>query len=123
MENTVTEKQVDAIMEASSMVINRVDDKTVIVTAILPNGFQITESSSCVDPKNFNIDVGITICKGRIKDKIWELEGYLLQSMLFEQEKLEKGLDIRSLIELRKAVSAFVHFFSRFEPDKLIKPN
>ena len=46
----------------------------------LKNGFVIVESSVCVDPKNFDIEIGREICGNRIKDKIWELEGYNLQT-------------------------------------------
>ena len=50
----------------------------------MPNGFVITESSACVDPDNYNEDRGIDICLDKIVDKIWELEGYLLQNTIFE---------------------------------------
>ena len=35
--------------------------------------------SSCVDPKNYDEKIGKDICMGRIKNKIWELLGFLLQ--------------------------------------------
>lgn len=46
----------------------------------------ITESSACVDPKNFDATIGVQICKERIKNKIWELEGYRLQNNICETE-------------------------------------
>lgn len=55
-------------------------DKTTIVCATLANGFIVTESSSCVDPANFNIDIGYNICKERIQNKVWEMLGFLLQT-------------------------------------------
>ena len=55
-------------------------DKTTIVHATLANGFIITESSSCVDVKNFDMDIGANICKERIQNKVWELLGFTLQS-------------------------------------------
>jgi hypothetical protein len=56
--------------------------KTTIVTAQLENGFVIVESSSCVDPANYDADIGYGICIKRIEDKVWELEGYRLQCKL-----------------------------------------
>lgn len=53
--------------------------------ATLPNGFVIVESSSCVDPANFDMKVGEEICMDRLVNKIWELEGYKLQSKLTEE--------------------------------------
>ena len=65
--------------------IDRVDtttlgDRTTVVRCILVNGFEIVESSSCVDPRNYNERIGQKICMRKIKDKIWELLGFLLQT-------------------------------------------
>lgn len=53
---------------------------TTVVRCVLRNGFEIIESSSCVDPKNYSEKIGAEICMGKIKDKIWELLGFLLQT-------------------------------------------
>ena len=53
---------------------------TTVVRCILANGFEIVESSSCVDPKNYSEKIGQEICMRKIKDKIWELLGFLLQT-------------------------------------------
>lgn len=55
-------------------------DRTTVVRCVLRNGFEIVESSSCVDPKNYSEEMGRDICMGKIKDKIWELLGFLLQT-------------------------------------------
>lgn len=55
-------------------------DRTTVVRCVLRNGFEIVESSSCVDPKNYSEEMGHDICMGKIKDKIWELLGFLLQT-------------------------------------------
>ena len=54
-------------------------DRTTVVRCVLRNGFEIVESSSCVDPKNYSEQMGHDICMNKIKDKIWELLGFLLQ--------------------------------------------
>jgi hypothetical protein len=53
--------------------------KTTVVRAILVNGFELVESSACVDPENYSEEIGAEICLERIKDKIWFLLGFLLQ--------------------------------------------
>lgn len=55
-------------------------DSTTVVRCSLRNGFTIVESSSCVDPKNYSEKMGRDICISKIRDKIWELLGFLLQT-------------------------------------------
>jgi len=55
-------------------------DKITIVIATLKNGFTIVESSACVDPKNYNEEIGAEICKERIKNQVWNHLGFLLQT-------------------------------------------
>lgn len=55
-------------------------DCTTVVRCVLRNGFVIVESSSCVDPANYSEDMGHEVCMDKIKDKIWELLGFLLQT-------------------------------------------
>jgi hypothetical protein len=57
-----------------------VGEDTTVVRCVLRNGFSIIESSSCVDPTNYSEKMGEEICMNKIKDKIWELLGFLLQT-------------------------------------------
>lgn len=80
--NTVTKEQIDKIFEEGMKLESTIGDKTTVVVFKAPNGFVIVESSSCVDPKNYDFEIGKQICYERIKNKLWELEGYKLQSEL-----------------------------------------
>ncbi len=60
--------------------VTTMGERTTVVRCVLRNGFEIVESSSCVDPKNYSEKIGAEICTGKIKDKIWELLGFLLQT-------------------------------------------
>jgi hypothetical protein len=62
-------------------------EKTTITHVTLINGFELTETSSCVDPKNFNMELGEKICLDKIKNQIWSYLGFMLQSGLH-------GLDV-----------------------------
>lgn len=81
--NTVTQAVVDELMESCDIAVTTAFDKCTIVACKLPNGFVIVESSSCVDPANYDEDMGVDICMKNIERKLWELEGYLLQNQLY----------------------------------------
>lgn len=55
-------------------------EKTTVVRAVLRNGFVIVESSSCVSPENYSAALGHQICMKHIKDRVWMLLGFLLQT-------------------------------------------
>lgn len=55
-------------------------EKTTIVRAMLRNGFELVEASSCVSPENYDEKLGREICMKKIKDRVWMLLGFLLQT-------------------------------------------
>lgn len=61
-------------------------DKTTIVRATLWNGFEIIEASSCVSPENYNEYVGEASCLTKIRDKVWMLLGFLLQTAVSSEK-------------------------------------
>lgn len=48
----------------------------------LKNGFTVTGESACASPENFNEEIGQKIAYENAKNKIWQLEGYLLKENL-----------------------------------------
>lgn len=76
----VTQQMVDAFI---GEVKTETRGKTTIVHATLANGFEIVESSSCVDPNNYSEAIGKECCMDRIKDRVWHLLGFLLQTARF----------------------------------------
>lgn len=82
MKNTVTQEDIKEIINNSKVEVQTVLDKCTIVTCQLPNGFIIVESSACVDPANYDENLGAQVCMERIVKKVWELEGYVLQNKL-----------------------------------------
>lgn len=83
--NKITLNHINNILDKTKFEVDEKHGKLTIVTAMLPNGFTITESAGCVDPINYDKNIGIEICKRKITDKIWYLEGYCLQQRLFEK--------------------------------------
>lgn len=78
--NSLTQADIDNVLSASKVETMKLEPKTSLVKVTLPNGFELIETSSCVDPANYDQKLGEEICLNRIKDKIWYLEGYVLQS-------------------------------------------
>lgn len=72
------------LIENSDVTVDTKFDKCTVVTVKLPNGFVLTESSACVDPLNYDADMGYEICMESIMEKVWELEAYRLQCDLYE---------------------------------------
>lgn len=64
----------------SEVGVTTMGQKTTVVRAILRNGFEIVESSSCVSSENYSEELGAQLCMEKIKDKVWELLGFLLQT-------------------------------------------
>lgn len=76
----------DFIDKVESMTMG---EKTTVTQITLKNGFIITESSSCVDPKNYSMEIGEEINLEHAKNKIWELLGFLLQTAYHGFKKSE----------------------------------
>ena len=50
----------------------------------LSNGYTVLGESACASPENFNADFGRKIARENAKNKIWQLEGYLLKQKIHE---------------------------------------
>lgn len=59
------------------------DGTTLTVCCLtLRNGFTVTGESAAASPKNFDVEIGRKIARQNAREKIWELEGYLLKQSL-----------------------------------------
>lgn len=77
---TVTKEDVLANMQ--DVIVRTVmefDKPCTYVTVRMKNGFTLRESTTCVDPANYNEEIGKEICLRKIEDKVWFLLGYALQ--------------------------------------------
>ncbi len=62
---------------------------TTVCQLTLKNGFTTIGTSACASPENFDVEVGQKIAFENARDKIWELEGYLLKQKLYEKQLQE----------------------------------
>lgn len=58
------------------------------VTVRMKNGFTLRESTTCVDPANYNEEIGKQICLEKIEDKVWFLLGYSLQTEMSAKNRV-----------------------------------
>ena len=57
-------------------------DTYTVCTLKLKNGFCVSGTSACASPSNFDAEIGRELARANARNKIWELEGYLLRSQL-----------------------------------------
>lgn len=53
----------------------------------LRNGFTVTGESAAASPENFDREIGKKVARDNARNKIWQLEGYLLKEKLYTQSK------------------------------------
>ena len=75
---SISQEMVDDFIVATE--VTTMGDKCTVVRAVLRNGFEIVESSACVSAENYDEKLGADICMEKIKDKVWFLLGFLLQT-------------------------------------------
>lgn len=84
MNNTVTLQGILDLIDSESYT-TLPSGKVLVCELILKNGFSVRGEASVVDKANFNLDIGKNISRKNAIDKIWQLEGYLLQEKLFNE--------------------------------------
>ena len=89
--NKITEEQI--LAKVAEEKDYKLGDKTTCVMLKLVNGFEVVGLSSCVDPENYDHEIGKSFARKKALDKVWELEGYLLQHRLWLKEKWEEALN------------------------------
>ncbi len=81
--NTVTQEQITKLLCAADTDHIVFWNKELIRSFKLPCGFTIIGRAACVDPLNFNLDMGMDIAYKDAEKQLWQLEGYLLQNKLY----------------------------------------
>lgn len=111
-ENSVTIEQVRANMQ--DVIVRTLQDfekPCTYVTVRMLNGFTLRESTTCVDPANYDEEIGKQICLKRIEDKIWYLLGYALQDKIANTPKDYKEKMMVEWQELQTRISNLESWF------------
>lgn len=82
----LTPELIDSVIELASYTVLP-SGKVMVCEITLRNGFTVRGEAATVSKENFNVEIGKTISLKNAREKIWELEGYLLQQRLYEGSK------------------------------------
>lgn len=81
----VTPQRIDSIVTDEQYHV--FPESTVTVCLLtLENGFTVVGESACASPENFDAELGRKIARDHARNKIWQLEGYLVRQRLHEGE-------------------------------------
>lgn len=86
----LTPDHIDSVISGETYT-NLPDGRTVICQLTLQNGYTIDGKSACVSKENFNQEIGNKIARQNAREKIWELEGYLLKENLYQNSEKPKS--------------------------------
>lgn len=75
--NTITDRDVKGFIKQIDNV--KVGTKTTNTTLTCLTGFEVHGQASCVNPNDFDINVGANYAQIKAEDKIWEGLGFVLQ--------------------------------------------
>lgn len=84
MKNKLTLEDIKSVIVKAEY--HRLTDKLTTCVLTLKNGYTVTGENACVDASNYVKEIGEKIAYDNAVDKIWILEGYLLQQKLFENQ-------------------------------------
>ena len=86
----LTPSQIDSVITTEHFYV--FPDTTVTVCLLtLQNGFSVLGESACVDPTNFDKEIGKKIARENARNKVWPLEGYLLKEKEYYKDHPDKS--------------------------------
>ena len=57
---------------------SQIGTQTALVHGHLANGFEVTETSACVDPANYDQEIGNQLAEEKIVSQVWSYLGFVL---------------------------------------------
>ena len=102
MNNKVTKEEVeDNMKDIEVRTLYDFGKPCTYVVCKMKNGFTIRDSTTCVDPSNYDENIGADICKEHIENKIWYLLGYALQERMYQSKDTLKATAYQMLSDDR----------------------
>ncbi|WP_201595340.1 Gp49 family protein [Psychrobacter vallis] len=89
--NKVTLEALIALADSGHTEYNHLAGTLTHCTITLPCGFSVTGESACVDPANYNEELGREIARKKAVNALWPLEGYLLANDRYRAELASKA--------------------------------
>ena len=87
--NKVTLEALTTLADSGYTEYNHLAGTLTHCTITLPCGFQVTGESACIDPDNFNEELGQEIARKKAVNALWPLEGYLLANDRHRAEQVK----------------------------------
>ena len=75
----LTQESIESVIASEEY--TKMGNKSVVCLLTLKNGFELFGYGSCVDPSNFDMEIGKKIAREDAVNQIWKLEGYHLQCL------------------------------------------
>lgn len=80
----LTPADIDAVIVSETFTILP-SGKVMVCELLLRNGFSVRGEASVVSAANFDEEIGRDVSRKNAREKIWQLEGYLLQERLYAE--------------------------------------
>lgn len=81
--NKITKEFLDS--EIIAVEYKRLSERLTHCTITVKNGFEFTGESVCVDPANYNEEIGNKIAYDNAFDKMWMPYGFLLRQKMYDE--------------------------------------
>ena len=82
----VKKEDIESLINSAEIEKHIFWEKEMVVSFKLPCGFTVSGRSACIDPRNFDEEIGFTLCKQDAENQLWQLEGYRRQN-IWHQER------------------------------------
>ena len=74
----ITPEDIRAFVSLGTQNAKKIGEKTSLVARRYSTGIEDFDTSSCVDPANFDLELGARIAAERLDDRVWMFLGWLL---------------------------------------------
>lgn len=84
--NRVTQEQIDKLLDSAEIQEFTFFGKDhQVCYKLADSGFTVIGRGACVDPANFDIEIGRKVARQDASNQLWRLEGYKLQCYLSDE--------------------------------------
>ena len=85
--NSVTKTSLDNLVAESEVTYTNPVGTLTHCVITLPCGYTVTGESACVDPANYNKELGEKYALENAVENLWALEGYLLSNDIYRAKQ------------------------------------
>ena len=82
--NRVSQEEITALLDKAETQEHIFWDKELVISYKLASGFTIAGQAACVDPANFDLEIGRQLARRDAEKQLWQLEGYRKQLEMLE---------------------------------------